>query len=63
MKTDFHNDIVFYLGMDDVFLPMNYDAILKSDLDTIWDFVSSPKNLPKITPTYMNFNITSKDLI
>ena len=28
MKTDFYNDIVFYLGMDDVFLPMNYDAIL-----------------------------------
>ena len=36
--------------------------ILKSDLETIWNFVSSPKNLPKITPTYMNFNITSKDL-
>ena len=35
MKTDFYNDIVFYLGMDDVFLPMNYDAILKSDLDTM----------------------------
>ena len=33
-----------------------------SDLETIWNFVSSPKNLPKITPTYMNFNITSKDL-
>ncbi len=36
--------------------------ILKSDLETIWNFVSSPKNLPRITPTYMNFNITSKDL-
>ena len=35
MKTDFYYDIVFYLGMDDVFLPMNYDAILKSDLDTM----------------------------
>ena len=38
------------------------EQILKSDLETIWNFVSSPKNLPKITPTYMNFNITSKDL-
>jgi len=36
--------------------------ILKSDLETMWNFVSSPKNLPRITPTYMNFNITSKDL-
>ena len=36
--------------------------ILMSDLETIWNFVSSPKNLPRITPTYMNFNITSKDL-
>ena len=38
------------------------EQVLKSDLDTIWDFVSSPKNLPRITPTYMNFNITSKEL-
>ena len=38
------------------------EQILKSDLETIWNFVSSPKNLPRITPTYMNFNITSKDL-
>ena len=38
------------------------EQVLKSDLDTIWAFVSSPKNLPRITPTYMNFNITSKEL-
>ena len=38
------------------------EQILKSDIETIWNFVSSPKNLPRITPTYMNFNITSKDL-
>ena len=38
------------------------EQVLKSDSETIWNFVSSPKNLPRITPTYMNFNITSKDL-
>ena len=36
--------------------------LLKSDIVTVWDFVSSPKNLKKITPPYMGFDITSKDL-
>ncbi len=35
---------------------------LKTDLDTIWDFVSSPKNLKEITPDYMLFQITSEEL-
>jgi ligand-binding SRPBCC domain-containing protein len=35
---------------------------LKTDLETIWDFASSPKNLKEITPDYMLFDITSKDL-
>lgn len=29
------------------------------DLDTAWDFFSSPKNLKEITPSYMGFDITS----
>ena len=32
---------------------------LKTDLDTLWDFMSSPKNLAKITPSYMGFHILS----
>ena len=36
--------------------------LLKSDIETVWDFVSSPRNLKKITPPYMGFDITSKDL-
>ena len=36
--------------------------LLKSDLETVWNFVSSPRNLKKITPPYMGFDITSKDL-
>ena len=31
---------------------------LKSDLETMWDFISSPQNLKKITPDYMGFDIT-----
>ena len=33
---------------------------LKSDIKSIWDFASSPKNLKEITPDYMLFNITSE---
>jgi ligand-binding SRPBCC domain-containing protein len=28
----------------------------------VWDFISSPANLKKITPLYMGFNIISKNL-
>ena len=32
---------------------------LPISLDEAWDFLSSPKNLKTITPTYMGFNILS----
>ena len=35
------------------------EQLLKSDINTVWDFVSSPSNLSKITPSYMLFEITS----
>ena len=38
------------------------EQFLKSNIDEVWDFVSSPKNLKKITPPYMGFNIISNDL-
>ncbi len=43
-----------------------YQFYRKQTLDTsieeLWDFISSPKNLKKITPTYMGFDITSSYL-
>ena len=30
---------------------------LKSDIKTVWEFMSSPKNLAVITPEYMGFKI------
>ena len=30
---------------------------VKTDLDTCWDFFSSPKNLKVITPDYMGFHV------
>ncbi len=35
---------------------------LPAHLDEVWDFISSPRNLKKITPDYMGFDITSEDL-
>ena len=35
---------------------------LTTSIDAIWDFISSPRNLQKITPDYMGFDITSENL-
>lgn len=35
---------------------------INASLEEVWDFISSPKNLKEITPEYMGFDITSKDL-
>ena len=32
---------------------------IPSDINTIWDFISTPKNLKLITPEHMGFNIIS----
>ena len=31
--------------------------LVKTDIATCWDFFSSPKNLKKITPAYMGFDV------
>lgn len=33
-------------------------SIVRTDLQTLWDFISLPENLSKITPPAMNFRIT-----
>ena len=38
------------------------EQFLKADIDKVWEFVSSPRNLKKITPPYMGFDITSDNL-
>ena len=35
---------------------------ISSNIEDVWEFISSPYNLKKITPEYMGFDITSKDL-
>ena len=39
---------------------VKYEQFVPVDLDTAWDFFSSPKNLAKITPQHMGFQITNK---
>jgi ligand-binding SRPBCC domain-containing protein len=36
--------------------------IVNGSIEEVWDFISSPKNLKKITPDYMGFEINSKNL-
>ncbi len=35
---------------------------VNASIDEVWDFISSPTNLKEITPDYMGFDITSKEL-
>ena len=35
---------------------------IPTSLHTLWDFISSPKNLKLITPDYMGFDILTQDL-
>ena len=35
---------------------------VNTSLTEIWEFISSPSNLKEITPEYMGFDITSKNL-
>jgi ligand-binding SRPBCC domain-containing protein len=34
--------------------------LINADLDTVWDFMSSPKNLATITPDYMGFQVLTE---
>ncbi|MCF8233638.1 MAG: SRPBCC family protein [Bacteroidales bacterium] len=41
------------------FYQITYKQKLPASLDEVWDFISTPANLKKITPGYMGFDITS----
>jgi ligand-binding SRPBCC domain-containing protein len=38
------------------------EQVIPTNLEMIWDFISSPANLKEITPDYMGFDITSEGL-
>lgn len=35
------------------------EQLIKASIDEVWEFISRPENLKKITPDYMGFNIIS----
>jgi len=38
------------------------EQTIPADIGQVWDFISAPRNLKKITPDYMGFDITSDGL-
>jgi ligand-binding SRPBCC domain-containing protein len=44
------------------FYQLKKKQFVPASIDEVWDFISSPANLKEITPDYMGFDITSKDL-
>lgn len=44
------------------FYQLKKEQFIAASLTEVWDFVSSPLNLQKITPPYMGFQIMSADL-
>jgi ligand-binding SRPBCC domain-containing protein len=44
------------------FYQFQKEQIIKASIDEVWDFISSPKNLKKITPLKMGFEIRTPDL-
>ena len=44
------------------FYQLEEKQILPASVDEIWEFISSPGNLKDITPPYMGFEITGKNL-
>lgn len=44
------------------FFQFRQEQHFNQPLETLWDFISSPKNLQRITPDYMGFDITTPDL-
>ncbi len=44
------------------FYQLKSEQKIPAPLEAVWDFISSPANLKKITPSYMGFDITSGGL-
>jgi ligand-binding SRPBCC domain-containing protein len=44
------------------FYQFQREQIVNTSIDELWDFISSPRNLKKITPDYMGFDIQTPNL-
>lgn len=39
-----------------------HEQLIKAPIEKVWNFISSPRNLKRITPEYMGFDIISEEL-
>lgn len=44
------------------FYQFKRQQLLNTSVETLWNFISSPRNLSKITPEHMQFNIITPDI-
>jgi ligand-binding SRPBCC domain-containing protein len=44
------------------FYQFKREQLIPATMEEVWEFISSPKNLKKITPEYMGFDIKTADL-
>jgi len=44
------------------FYQFKREQFIQEPIESIWDFISSPRNLKAITPDYMGFDITTENL-
>lgn len=44
------------------FYQLKYTQFIPAQTEDVWDFISSPRNLQRITPSYMGFDILTNDL-
>lgn len=44
------------------FYQFHFSQKVNASRDEVWDFIATPRNLQKITPDYMGFEILSKNL-
>lgn len=44
------------------FYQFRREQFIKSSISEVWDFISTPQNLKRITPNYMGFDICTPDL-
>ena len=44
------------------FYQFKREQFIQEPIESVWDFISSPKNLKTITPDYMGFDITTENL-
>lgn len=44
------------------FYQLHKEQLVKGSMEDVWDFISSPGNLKRITPDYMGFEINTKNM-